>query len=379
MRRRAQLLALALASAGLALAVGELAVRGLGIGPVIRVENRWLYQRSDDPALGYELRPGAPDGVLWISQAGLRDRDFPPAKPAGTLRIAVVGDSVAYGAGVSRHEAFARRLEQRLEQCARPDGPRFEVMNFGVTGYGVSQVAQVVRARALPYAPDVIVYGYVLNDPQDFSLEGASIDWRERRDAGRSPSGSWLRWLARSRLFLLAWVQVAGVRSDAGRAPRREDDPTYAASAQGGVQDHFRRLHADPEAARRLRDGLAALADATRGANAAVLVAIFPLFGDEGALAAVRGGVAEQARRLGLEVLDLAPVYALARERLDEEIEIDFLHPNALGHRIAAEALLARLCAGEPPLAPVGSLDCASRLQGDTPEARLARALEGGP
>src|SRR6185295_18703673 len=61
------------------LAAGEILVRLFG--PEIQVVFRDQIVSSDDPTLGYSLRPGSADGKLTISSAGLRDREYAEPKP----------------------------------------------------------------------------------------------------------------------------------------------------------------------------------------------------------------------------------------------------------------------------------------------------------
>ncbi len=69
-------------------------------------------------------------------------------------------------------------------------------------------------------------------------------------------------------------------------------------------------------------------------------------------------GVGTLTRELG----DLAPLPLLSSLRLllavqaGRPIHMDFLHPNALGNRAAAHALLEGLCAAE--LLPEGTVRC---------------------
>ena len=59
------------------------------------------------------------------------------------------------------------------------------MLNFGVTGYNITQVVERLRTLGLRYEPDLLLYGYVLNDPQGISREGEIIkalrDFEEKR------------------------------------------------------------------------------------------------------------------------------------------------------------------------------------------------------
>ena len=369
----------ALANGGLAaaavlasLGIGEALVRAFDVGPRFQVVFRESLQPSVDPVLDYELRPSAPDGRERISAAGLRDRDFAVPKPAGVFRIAAIGDSVTYGSGVSRELGWTAQLVARLAALAVPGGAPIEVLNLGVPGYNISQVVERLRVSGLPFDPDVVVYGYVLNDPQAFSLEGAAL--RDLREAAVPRAGRLAHWLSHSRLYLIARALLAAPP----RAPKGRDlpsDPAYAAS-QGSDRDaYFRALHRDGDSEKRLEQGMAALAGLAREHDARVLVAIFPLFdatGVDASLADVHAEIAALAQASGFHVVDLLPAYQAASAALRRPLRIDFLHPSPFGHRVAAVAILDALC--RSGWLPPGAVDCA-RAAGDPIDEEISRAL----
>ena len=365
--------ALATAAAAVALGLAEAVVRGFDIGPRFHVVFRETIEPSDDAVLEYELRPGARDGRDAISSAGLRDGEHARPKPAGVFRIAAIGDSVTYGSGSARELAWPARLAELLAPLADA-GARVEVLNLGVPGYNITQVVERLRVRGLPFEPDAIVYGYVLNDPQAFSLEAEALrGLRAAAERGQAPSAGVLtRWLARSRLYLLA-------RTLLSKPPRPAElpaDPAYAAAQGAGRDEYFRALHRDAASARRVEQGFADLAALARERGARALVAIFPLFDETGAdaaLADLHARVAELARGAGLDVLDLLPAYRAAARAFDRELRIDFLHPSPFGQRIAAAAVLDHLCRRQ--VLPRAAVDCGRRDQGDSLDAEIARAV----
>jgi len=351
-RTAALRLLLVLAGLGLPVLLAELAVRGLEIGPRIEPIAAGMFRTSSDLALRYELRPGAPDMDGAISAAGLRERDLPQAKPPGTFRIAVIGDSVAFGLTLPARQAFPRRLEQRLAELAAvgagggAGAPRIEVLNFGVPGYNISQVAALLRTRVLDFEPDLVLYAYVLNDPLDYSFE---LEVLERAGEQRQSARSGLeRWLLGSRLYRLARFVVFAPSQGAEPAlqpagGQRIIDPAFAARRAGRLEPFFRGLHVDEPGLSRLAKGLRELAQLSQARGLPLRVVIFPIFSKEsgalGELADVHARVADAAQREGLEVDDLAGAYERSRSVLGLRIDHDFLHPNALGHRVAAVAL----------------------------------------
>jgi lysophospholipase L1-like esterase len=136
----------------------------------------WRYAKLVkvvDPASGlrFEHRPNVRASLMGvdvvINSDGLRDRNRSREKAVGVVRIAVVGDSITLGWGVPEEQTYPRRLEVELNQH-RPLGPEvtFEVINFGVGNYGISDVADMVEHKALSYRPDMVLYGAFVNDAE---------------------------------------------------------------------------------------------------------------------------------------------------------------------------------------------------------------------
>jgi len=128
-----------------------------------------VHQCSTDPFLHYELKPASRlqgagrDGghtAVNIDTTGARFPAHAVQKDTGTFRILCFGGSTMYGAGVSDEETIPAALEARLNGMARavPDEPRrYEVWNFGTSGYTLGQAAHLARSKLAKLAPDLIV------------------------------------------------------------------------------------------------------------------------------------------------------------------------------------------------------------------------------
>jgi lysophospholipase L1-like esterase len=361
----------------LGLAAAELLARALG--PEVTVVFRDTVRPSEDPRLGYELRPGGRDGKYRISAEGLRDHDLSWSKPPGEIRIAAIGDSITYGFGVPRERVWVEQLERLLGARARPGGPRFEVLNLGVPGYNGLQIVERLRRVGLAFEPDLVVYGYSLNDPQDFSFEATALrTMEEERERAMEQAPALRRWLARSRLFLLLREVLLRPRRGQEVPEQMPDDPAFAALRRGEQGAYLRAIHHEGESAQRWTRALDELAGLARERSLPTLVVVFPMFpeddGDD--LADLTAQVTEAARARGLEALDLAPFYAAARRSIDRPLHADFLHPNVHGHRVAALAVLDALCRSQRLRPP--DLECSGLGNGDPVEAVRAR-LGAGP
>jgi hypothetical protein len=120
----------------------------------------WLHHRfplQPDPNLGWTNTTGSimdRGNPMTVNRERLRGtRDYGHEKPPNTLRIAVFGDSFAFGMDVGDDDTFAAQLERLL--------PHTEVLNFGVLGYGMDQVLLRFRSEGVQFHPDIVVLNYV--------------------------------------------------------------------------------------------------------------------------------------------------------------------------------------------------------------------------
>ncbi len=126
---------------------------------------------------GFALRPGIEGhyqreggSYVHINSDGLRDREHTKAKPADTVRIAVLGDSFAEAMHVPMEQTFWSLLERKLQECNAFPGKRVEVINFGVSGYGTAQELMTLRQKVWDYSPDIVMLAFTTyNDIYDNS------------------------------------------------------------------------------------------------------------------------------------------------------------------------------------------------------------------
>lgn len=88
---------------------------------------------------------GSPDGTEPIAQ-----------KQAGTLRIGLFGDSFTHGDDVPYEQTWGAQLESMLRKA----GIEAEVINFGVSAYGMDQAYLRWRRLGKSYKPDVVLFGF---------------------------------------------------------------------------------------------------------------------------------------------------------------------------------------------------------------------------
>lgn len=120
-----------------------------------------------DDEIIYELRPGLDlifqRARVRTNSCGMRDVERKIARGPGVYRIALLGDSFAFGWGVEQEQTFAARLESNLNRLAAGK-LRFEVLNFGVPGYSTFQEVKQFREKGLEFEPDEVVVYFIEND-----------------------------------------------------------------------------------------------------------------------------------------------------------------------------------------------------------------------
>ncbi len=366
-----------------ALATGEIIVRVFEVGPDVYPLHDHVYTLSDNAGLLFELVPGGTDleHDVTVNADGMRDRQFSIPKPPGTYRIACVGDSVCFGWDLGQSEPYPKRLEELLNRCAADSGRTFEVLNFGVSGYNLSQIVENVRVRVLKYEPDLILYGYCLNDPERFSFTYESL--RARLTAAEKSYADRLvrhgRSLAqKSRLYLLTHYLIESTTTQGQEYQARLPDRHWLTARKNDPLRWPLRLHQGDDWRQAVED-LTTLAEITRSRGIDTRLVIFPFFESLGdyPLVEVHRLVGATARRLSLGAIDLLDDYQTLDSHSPGPFHLDLAHPNAEGHLFAAVAVLGELLAtGVIPVADdaFARLASAPGLEGE-----FARLLQARP
>jgi len=143
--------------------------------PIARPEIIQIHQAS--PFFGWDLVPGTSGtGFMGesyrINSKGFRDIERSMERQPGKSRIAVIGDSFTFGARVNREDTYPSQLEKILNSR----GISSEVINCGVIGHNMWQHYEVLRRKALPFHPDLVVLALFVDDLS------ASSSPREKQD-----------------------------------------------------------------------------------------------------------------------------------------------------------------------------------------------------
>jgi hypothetical protein len=97
----------------------------------------------------------------YFNADGMRDPGLTIAKPANTLRIALLGDSMTESLQVPFDQSWGQLIQ---EQIGSVDGKKVQVVNFGNSGYSTTQECLLLEEKVFKYQPDLVVVAYSSRD-----------------------------------------------------------------------------------------------------------------------------------------------------------------------------------------------------------------------
>jgi lysophospholipase L1-like esterase len=175
-----------------------------------------IFRRDDDEAIRYTLVPGkviVDGGSRYaINSLGMRGPETTRAKPEGTRRVLVIGDSYGFGLGVAQESTVAALLQKRFDALG---GTHVEVLNQSVPGYHTGQELALLEREGFALQPDVIVLFYCWNDEADEAFQFDEKIGVLHGDLLPVPY-AWKRWLRRSALYSFVAHTDAMARLQAG-------------------------------------------------------------------------------------------------------------------------------------------------------------------
>jgi 23S rRNA pseudoU1915 N3-methylase RlmH len=284
---------------------------------VILIVIEVLFRAFSKPPVTWNDRPRG----YFIPQNAqvLTDKFYSATKKPGTIRIAVVGDSFSFAPYMQYDDAFAKRMERWLN--LNSSQPNVEVINYGVPRYSTSHEVQVVE-RAIREQADLILLQITLNDPEikPYRPTGLLVDENTGNASITNP-------------ILKHWKSMAFVITRLFNTQSHRDYKKY-----------FFDLFERKDTWNNFRGPLKTIVKKSSEANVALVATVFPLFGypvdDNYPFFPLHQKVHKLLEKLSVPHLDLAEPYrGLPIERLQVMPGVD-RHPNEIGHRIAAEAII---------------------------------------
>lgn len=280
------------------------------------------------PSRGHALKPNFSGGSIWgvefrVNSLGFRGPEVSRAKPAGTFRVLVLGDSIIMGSGLSEPDTLPAILQAELTQ--RWPEKRFEVLNAGVSGYGLREEYLVLKEDGLSLSPDLVVLGFCLNDVPGTVFADHINPRRDVRLPGKN------RLLALSALarFIQERYNRIGLRNDfLGLAE-------WLAAPAGSAVD--RRVQAGWQA---WQAELKPILELCRAHQLPFLLVAFPhrgQFEDRWREFRPQHELTRLSREMNFDLLDPAPDFARGLDQV--YVFGDPVHPSGFGHRLIARRI----------------------------------------
>jgi hypothetical protein len=249
--------------------------------------------------------PNTLEGLVQTNSHGFFDRERSFAKAPGTRRIIILGDSVIRGTGVTYDQRFDTLLENKLNASG---SQRYEILNFGVPGYMLTQMFDVAMQKAPAFHPDV--YVIAVTDRTGNPIWAKYV-------ARLAQEGQDLKYDALRKV-----VQEAGIKKD--------DSPTVAQWKLAPYREStMRALFLDLKAHAEQQ-------------SAKLIVFFVPSLEEEAVVDPSFRPVRECLQGTGIPLIDASHTFSAFDH---DQLRLDWFdqHPNVEGHRMIAENLYNEL------------------------------------
>ncbi|MBZ5683721.1 MAG: SGNH/GDSL hydrolase family protein [Acidobacteriia bacterium] len=267
--------------------------------------------RFRDDFLEYDYKPNLHLSVAGLGRTtnslGMYDREYTVEKPPHTWRIALLGDSMALGPFGHNYESL---LENRLNEAQlNPDIQKFEVLNFAVGGYRITQIMETMIEKAAPFHPDVYMV----------AITGVGVSHRWSFHIGHLLQ----RKIDLKYDFLRKVVADAHVRpSDSLETMDRKLAPFTPAVFDWCLEQM------KEEASK-------------QGARMVILLIPEPVSSD--LIYPQFSSARPIIEKLGVPVIDLLDTYAASKNFIELRVSRDDVHANARGHEMVFENLYRKV------------------------------------
>lgn len=326
-------IAIVLIMVGILLEVG-FRLLGYGGAPELHIGNARIV---NDLVLDWRYKPNTEfqlgNVVYRYNNQGFRGEDHKLRKTDGVVRAVVIGDSVTEGYGVSWRDAFASVAQKQL-------GQEYEIISLGMGGLNTPQEVHILEEVGLQYAPDFVVVNVVLNDCDFFSSVKAAVkhatddqgriallDIRVHPSIKRLLKSSALLYFVNER-FADLWGRLKGEES----------------------HDYYSELWQNQVNREKIITAFERLKTLGRENRFKVVVLVWPLLVNynQYKFSEIHQWIMDQVAISQFTGIDLLPIFARQSFRTLQVTSEDYVHPNAVGHSLAATELVNWLIQAHP-------------------------------
>jgi lysophospholipase L1-like esterase len=354
-RRRVSLWAkfgLLLGSIVFAIVVGEIALRLLGIPAeeltFLPKDGSVDWDCYCTNYRGYFVPKKLPNGqtIYCVDHENEppRVKSLAEAQKRGAFTVLAIGDSFTYGLGVKVIDAWPAKLLGPLSR----KGKEAVVSNVGKVG---RHVMEVMTEQYQPHSdppPDVVIYGFCLNDVLWIPQSGADRPnpvSPMKKDATMETGD--IDDFINVRTANLKQLRIESTFGGIRQKLRTVDvvlRTMEAREIQRRTLQFYLDLYDPAKNAKGLEvtwNAVQQMSDRQNAAGKRFVVAVFPMFVDTDGdypLKSCHDAITESLTQRGVQVLDLLPIY---RKTPAKDLWVHPLdrHPNDVAHRMAAEAI----------------------------------------
>lgn len=283
----------------------------------------------EDPILDWRYLPNSQVVIGKITNQynsrGFRDVEHNIDHTTDMKRLVVIGDSVTEGYGVESDAMFVRQLQAKL-------GARYDVINLGMAGLNTPQEVHLFEIEGLQYKPHLVILNFVLNDADFFTtFRGAQ---RAMAEADQTIGLLNMRVDPRLKRLLKSSALIYFLKD-------RVENIYGLATGRAG-QNYYGDLWSKEESREKIRSGFARLSQLKESYGFEVLVVVWPVLIDyqKYPFISIHHWIGEEARKNRFLVIDLLPEFSKFNYRDLQVTAEDNIHPNAIGHKIAADIVV---------------------------------------
>lgn len=257
---------------------------------------------------------------------GLRDQDYPEAKPANCTRVLMLGDSFTYGSGVADNSAiFPELLEKRLNAEFAERGTTVEVLNGGLRGSLTNQWVELLERVKGPFHPDVILIVFFLRDgTRTSAADGFFGPIRDEIVSHNQKSSLY------QSVYLFRWYQD------------HKDRLLISESYAKALNDSYFGAVGQTREWRTAQSNVRRIQAIGKEIHAKVALVVFPVLAelnDSYPFRKVCDLITQYGTENNIPTHNLLPAF-MGKDASELWVSSSNQHPNALGHEIAANSIL---------------------------------------